>query len=207
MKKAIHRLLILTAFLYFYNANCKSMEANIHEVWKDVVGYEGFYQVSDLGRVRSLSRKMKSRHNCLRNFEGRVISLELAKNGYLRCVLGVNRISSKLSVHRLVAEAFISSRPDGKFINHKNGIKTDNRPENLEWVTRSENSIHAIKTGLQKVLSGESGPSSILTEDQVIEIKSLIRKGARPVDLSKMFNVSGGAIHGIKRGLNWKHVC
>lgn len=92
-------------------------------------------------------------------------------------------------------------------VNHKNGIKDDDRPENIEWVTPKQNIQHALNTGLKVQAHGESHGSSKLSEGDVKEIKALLARGG--VSLKKIgekFGVSAGAVNGIKRGLNWKRV-
>ena len=108
------------------------------EFWKDIPGYEGRYQASNLGRLRSKERGM--------------LSPFLSRGGYL--VANVRRDGKRYGTgaHRLVAQAFIPNPEDKPQINHKNGIRTDNRPENLEWVTCSENNIHR-----RRVLHGGGG--------------------------------------------------
>lgn len=109
------------------------------EVWKDVVGYEGLYRISNRGTVCRLYKNGKV------NFmTPRIL------NGYWRVKLCNGNTQKEYFLHRLIAQAFIPNPENKPEINHINGIKTDNRIENLEWVTRSENAIHATKTGLLK---------------------------------------------------------
>lgn len=110
-----------------------------NEVWKDVVGYEGLYRISNKGTVCRLYKNGKV------NFmTPRIL------NGYWRVKLCNGNTQKEYFLHRLIAQAFIPNPDNKPEINHINGIKTDNRIENLEWVTRSENAIHATKTGLLK---------------------------------------------------------
>lgn len=104
------------------------------EQWRDVLGYEGLYKVSDLGRV------MRSFHG--RKLVNRVRRLATDKDGYLRVDLSRGGAKKLRGVHHLVAEAFLCARPDGLEINHKDGDKTNNKVDNLEWVTSSANQLH-----------------------------------------------------------------
>lgn len=104
------------------------------EQWRSIPGYEGIYQVSSEGRVK--------------NAYGHVLKPETAKNGYKRVTLFDRK---KFQVHRLVALAFIPNPDNKEVVNHRNGVKADNRVENLEWATWSENEKHAYATGLKYV--------------------------------------------------------
>ena len=112
----------------------------MQEIWKDVKGYEGLYQISNLGRVRSFI-KCKAHPNV-----PRIMKLHPNRKGYLKCHL----FNKLVSVHRLVAEAFISNFENKPQVNHKDGNKQNNCVDNLEWATNSENQIHANANGLNE---------------------------------------------------------
>lgn len=107
------------------------------EIWKDVVGHEGLYQVSNLGRVKSLPRNGTI-------LTEKIIKPHLLKSGYLQVELSKNNKMHGYRVHRLVAESFVLNPEQKECVNHIDGDKTNNKVENLEWVTRSENQLHAI---------------------------------------------------------------
>lgn len=102
-----------------------------NEIWKPVIGYEGLYEISNLGRVKSFLRKKQKLMKLTPN----------AKTGYFMVTLRKDNFGWPHTVHSLVARMFIGEKPNGYVIDHRNGVKTDNRIENLEYVTRRENSI------------------------------------------------------------------
>lgn len=119
----------------------------MEEIWKDIEGYEGMYQVSNLGRVKSLSRRC-STHWGTRLVPEKILKPQEKEFGYLCVNLHKDSKSKEFSIHRLVAFAFVpnpSNKPD---VNHNDGNKQNNYPENLEWVTNLENIQHAVRTGL-----------------------------------------------------------
>lgn len=118
------------------------------EIWKDVEGYEGLYQVSNLGRVKSLERYQKN-HNKLQYRKEHIMPLLFdSKHQYQQVCLCKNGVAVKYLIHRLVALAFIPNLYGKKEVNHIDGNKQNNRADNLEWCTRSENIKHAHRIGL-----------------------------------------------------------
>lgn len=123
---------------------------NKEEIWKDVLGYEGLYQVSNLGRVRSVGKFREFTHpsgnRCKRFVHGIILRNKLVR-GYNTVIL-CNTQKKNKRICRLVAITFIDNLNNKSQVNHINGVKTDDRIENLEWVTPKENMKHAIDTGL-----------------------------------------------------------
>lgn len=116
-----------------------NMLALPYEVWRDVKDYEGLYQVSNLGRVKSLERYVKHYTGSDKLLSERILKQPITNTGY--CIVGLckNGIPAKIKTHRLIAQAFISNPENKPYIDHINTIKTDNRVENLRWVTHKEN--------------------------------------------------------------------
>lgn len=113
----------------------------MNEVWKPIKNYESLYEISNLGRVKSFKRN---------GTKGKILKGTYDEWGYIRVALSKNGKSKKYKVHRLVAEAFIPNSNNYSQINHDNGIKDDNRVENLEWCTPSFNTIHSYVNNLNK---------------------------------------------------------
>ena len=162
----------------------------MQEVFKDIQGYNG-YQVSNLGNVKSLRGiKRQSVH----------------RDGYLQAAL-INEQGRKTSyVHRLVALAFIEKVEGKEYVNHINGNKKDNRVENLEWCTKSENSKHSFRIGTQ-CNKGIQHPGHRLTESDVREIRAKFQPRVCTRDmLSKEYGVEPCTIKAIVLNRLWKHV-
>ena len=121
-----------------------------NEIWKDIPGYEGYYQVSNYGNFRSLNRIIKYKNNGLRIYPGKTLLVEPTKDNYRRIVLMKEGVKIRYMCHRLVALAFIPNPENKPNINHIDGNKSNNVVSNLEWCTPSENSLHAFRIGLNK---------------------------------------------------------
>lgn len=139
------------------------------EIWKSIENYEGFYEVSNHGRVRSLTRKTRFGRG-YRIYEGKELSLQTDKDGYKRVALHREGKVKRFFVHRLVALAFIDNPCDKPVVNHKDGNKQNNHADNLEWATNSENDIHAFKTGLRVAHDGGTSKKVIQIDKDTLEV-------------------------------------
>ena len=161
------------------------------EEWRPAPGFEGWYEVSDLGRVRRIAAAPGTR-------VGRVRKPVLSRGGYLRLLLKNPGIRS-VSVHQLVALAFLEPCPPGHEVNHKDCDKTNNRAVNLEWVTRSQNTIHGLQNGRGL------GKRVKLTPEQAREIRTL--RGQQPkTEVAQRFGVCLASIANIWAGRTWGYL-
>ncbi len=176
-----------------------------NEIWKTIPSHPN-YQVSNLGRIRYISILKQSVSNC----------------GYLRVYLSERKQGGSqrtLTVHGLVANAFLGERTKGMQVNHKDGKKENNTIENLEYVTPSENQRHAIRIGLvgigenhyshlkpYLVQRGEQASAAKINENDVREIRKLADEGVPRKEIQKRFSLSKATISKIITRKNWAHV-
>lgn len=142
------------------------------EFWKAIAGYLGYYEVSNCGRIRRLPTVIKYKSNSMRNYPGKIMKQECTVEGYLRVVLCRENIKTRFMVHRMVAEAFIPNPQNKPYVNHKNGDKSDNRVENLEWCTQEENERHSI-VKLGKTMVGKTYPCPVYCVETGVVYKSM----------------------------------
>ena len=182
------------------------------EIWKPVVGHEGLYEVSNLGRVRALERMRRgvSSHSgkeFFRRIPGKVLSPAPHSAGYLGLSLtkaGGKPVSHL--IHRLVAEAFLPNPKELRCVNHIDANKKNNHVTNLEWCTFTENYRHAAALGLFPDVRGSRKGSAKLQEDEVFVIKKMIQLGFSNKELAAIFKVSTAPISYIRNNQAWTHV-
>ncbi len=165
------------------------------ERWLPVVGYEGYYSVSNRGRVRRDKPGVGAQ-------AGRILQAALTE-GYPCVGLYVAGKGRNRRIHVLVAEAFIGSRPEGLAINHLDGDKTNNCPENLEYVTWAANAAHAAANGLAVGPQGMENGRAKLTDTHVMDIRK--SQDSHRI-LANRYGVSRGVIYHAKKGRTWKHL-
>jgi hypothetical protein len=174
------------------------------ENWKDVKGLEGFYQISDRGRVKSLPRKIVTAHGVTRSVLGGILRPYKSVKGYLTVKIGISQQSKKhYFLHKMIAEAFIPNPYNKKHVNHIDGDKLNNKISNLEWVTFKENITHAFKNRLIISARGEEAGRTKLTNKQVLKI---LNSNLSSRELGKMYSVSKTTIAAIKTGISWNHI-
>lgn len=180
-----------------------SLENLPDENWADIQDYEGYYQVSNMGRIKSLQRMIIDKNGSYRFFWEKILRQSKSR-GYLVVGLSIESQNKVKSVHRLVGIHHVPNPENKPEINHKKGIKIDNRATELEWMTHAENSQHAVDSGLTKNEKGAKGGRAKLSEQQVVEIKRLIKVGMKQKTIASMFGVLPTNISAINKKIIWK---
>lgn len=177
------------------------------EIWKDIPEYEGYYKISNIGNIKAVTREIKNRWGRISVRQGMLKAPVQNGDGYFTIYLCKNGLRKKFFIHRLVAIAFISNIENKPDVNHLNGIKTHNHVDNLEWVTKSENTKHAYRMSLKIPMRGELNGRVKLTEEKVIEIKQRYNTGNVSYRiLANEYNVDKALIARIIKGKSWPHV-
>lgn len=162
------------------------------------------YEINDCGFVFSKERIVTRKNGRKYFVKRRKMKLTIDNRGYNRCALIVNKKLTTLKVHRLVCETFYGKSK--LEVNHKNGNKQDNRLENLEFCTRSQNIVHAFKNKLAIPMRGSRNPTSKIDEIKALTIKTFLMSGIGPSEISRKFNVSINITKDISKGKTWKHL-
>lgn len=166
------------------------------EEWRPIENYEGYYEVSNEGRVRNART-------------GYIMKKRLNVDGYVKATLTINYKAKDFGVHRLVAKAFIPNKENKETVNHIDGNKENNHISNLEWLDRHEQLEHAYKLGLKKPDRGCNNCNSTLTEEQVRFIREHYIPRSKEwgtVALGKMFNLNNATIGDIVRRETYKDI-
>lgn len=168
-----------------------------NEIWKEIPGFDGYYSVSNIGRVRRDKTGSGT-------WAGRILHPSYDSDGYLLVSLSVRDRATRCKVHRLVTLTFIGPAGKRTEVNHKDGRKDNNRLKNLEYATTMQNMQHAHAKGLYP--SGEQHYLAKLTEEQARAVLRLIDGGARFIDVARRYNVSLACIRQLYIGKSWKHL-
>jgi NUMOD4 motif/HNH endonuclease len=178
------------------------------EIWKDIEGYEKFYEVSNLGRVRSFDRLVKTENPNIAHPSVRTVHSQILapsnRAGYPRLCLCKEGQKKYFYVHRLVATAFIPNPENKPQVNHINGIKANNNVENLEWLTARDNQIHAYKTGLNISPRSVDRCNAKLSPATIHRAKTLREIGYVYKKIAELVGVSYTTIHLALNGKTWK---
>lgn len=181
------------------------------EIWLPVVDYEGLYEVSDLGRVRSVDHVVTSGNRWgpfQKFYPGRIRKQRIGAHDYLQIWLSRNGKLKLWYVHRLVGEAFLGPLPPGLETRHGPGGKLDNRLANLCYGTRLQNAGDKVRDGTNVnpgALKGERHHAAKLTEVIVAECRERFANGETQTTLAREFGVTQAAMHAVVRGKNWRH--
>jgi hypothetical protein len=171
------------------------------EQWKPIPGYEGTYEVSNIGNVRRLAGSERC-------FVTRPRKL-VPRNGYFQLILSKNGEVELQWAHRLVARAFLGE-PNKNFphVNHKNGVRTDNRVENLEWVNHSENIAHAYRIGLKSAAPnpGEKNGNAFLKDSDIPKIRERASSGESLASIGRSYKAARQIIWRIVKRKSWAHI-
>ena len=183
--------------------DCGNSEREMHEKWKDIPGYEKIYQASCCGKIRSVDRQYIGKDNIQHEIKGKNIVARYDKLGYARVKLSKLNIKKQYLIHRLVMLTFCGY--SNQEINHKDCNPSNNKLSNLEYCTRSYNIKYTFMHGRKPVIGSKNG-KSILTEEDVKQIKIKIKTKEDKKHIAKLYNVNVCTIHDISTGRTWRHV-
>ena len=172
--------------------------------WKDIFGYEGLYRCNGIS-VMVMPRERKSKSGSFYTRKEKIMKFSHDKDGYLIFGMTKEGVMGNHKAHRVIWEYYNGKIKEGLQINHKNGIKDDNRIENLELVTAKQNVHHKNHT-LNKMIYGESVHNSILKKEDIISMRKMFLDKKPTKEIANYFGVSYGCVQSIKYGYSWKHV-
>lgn len=167
-----------------------------NEKWVDIEGFDGLYMVSNFGRVLSSPKHQNGYKSIIRK-------QNIDNRGYLRVCVGKGGVKSTFKVHRLVAKYFLGNPCDLNEVNHKDGVKTNNAYDNLEWCTRGQNMVHAYANGLCKPKNGVNNINSKIGEEVV---NGIYKSSKQPKFIADEFSVKICTVYDIRNKRTWAHL-
>jgi len=173
------------------------------EEWRAIDGFDGYYEVSDHGRIRSWKDK-GARRPIRRAVAPHLMRPAPNKNGYMQTALTHGGTKRIVTMHGLVAEVFIGPRPDGQVVRHYDGNQLNNHLSNLRYGTRKENAADSFRHGTFAL--GEVNGKSKLSADQVHEIRRMLVEGRTRRDIGGAFGISHTNVNSIANGETWRHL-
>lgn len=177
----------------------------MEETWKPVNNFEGCYEVSNLGRVRSVERIITYSDGRAYKYEQRILNQTLnKKRGYFYVKLSKNMKTKNVQVHRVVAETFLQNKNNKNVVNHIDGNKQNNKVSNLEWISSKENSEHAVKKGLTK--SGHLSHRARFSKEEVLEMRRKYTSGVRQTDIAKEYGTDDSTMFAILKLKTYKNI-
>lgn len=182
-------------------------QVHCEEIWKSINGYEGFYEISNHGNIRSLTRKVKSGNHTV-NIKGQILNPTINSYGYKTIILSKENIKKNICIHNLVAQHFLEkcpgvqgSKTNEYNVDHIDNDKLNNHYKNLQWLSVSE---HIKKTkNFGNIKKGEECYNSKLKEEDIVKIRKDLRAYR---DIANEYNVDTSIIHDIIMGYTWKHL-
>jgi hypothetical protein len=186
------------------SSNIQRSSTGSCEEFKDIPGWEGYYQVSNLGVVRSLNRTVVSVTGKVYNRKSKIMPQHTNEDGYKIVYLSRNGRDITMGVHRAMGLAFIPNPKNKPMINHLNSNRADNRLDNLEWCTNAENIQHSFDMGISSN-KGEKHPRAVLTMGKVRAIREELAKGKTPLQVANLLGVKRRNVYAVRDRQNWNY--
>ena len=174
----------------------------MEEIWKPVVGYEGLYEVSNVGRVKGLDRQVRTKGGGLKFWKGKLLKPALNTGGYPFVGLCKDGVRTSMQVHTLIMDTFVGPRPKGFEVCHNDNDRSHSVLSNLRYDSRKGN--HADMRAHGTWQEGEAHPQSKLTAEDVLEIRAGHARGLTCRELAEQYNITHQAIRAIVNRVNWR---
>lgn len=187
-------------------AKCKKVPDLNEEKWAPIKEHEQLYAVSNYGRIKSLFREIKGKNGICYRYSEKLHTPQVDEHGYHRVTFRKNTIPKQWSVHRLVADHFMDNPKNLPQVNHKNGDKSDNNINNLEWCTASQNMQHGYDELDHERMRGEKNGMTKLTPELIVLIKKSYSELKSFTKTGLQFGISGTHVWRIVKNKSWEHL-